>query len=372
MGNTVSDPCGSVRRLQWIDVVKAIAAWMVVTSHLLRRGVVTDLLAAVSVAIFYVLAGMTLHPHKDLRQFLLRLMRRIVLPYLVAGGMSIAVYRVLGDYAATRLGAAVIQTTVLEDIGHLLYGSSVDGWMKWNESLWFLPCYCVMIILAEGITRLRRWHELLPAAVYAAGGYIGYKMICDGIVRLPWHLETALFVLPLCGIGQYMGITLVAIRNRPFYALLVGAAMMCKGLQIYPYVEAGTPSGSLSLRAGNLAGAQETYLFLILTSIGAIYLIWYLVRRRRLAPWLPATGARSLDIVLWNKFPVLLVQVVVPMFLPGFNDLFVGGTDAGALAIALILAIPCMAACLVWTACYRSVFARLGALVHRPSNIDGA
>lgn len=359
MGNTVSAPYGSVGRLQWIDVVKAIAAWMVVTSHLLRRGPVTDLLAAMSVAIFYVLAGMTLHPHKDLRQFLLRLLQRIVLPYLAAGGLSIAVYRILGDYAAARLGAAAIQTTVLEDIGHLLYGSSVDGWMKWNESLWFLPCYCLMIMMAEGISRLRRYHLLLPLVVYAAGGYVGYEMITDGIMRLPWHLETALFVLPLCGIGQYIGITLAAVRNRPLYALLVGAAMLCQGLQIYPYVEAAAPGGSLSLRAVNLAGAQETYLFLILTSVGTIYLIWYLVRRRRLAPWLPMTGARSLDIVLWNKFPVLLVQVVLPMFLPGLDDLFVGGTDATALAIALLLAIPCMAACLVWTTIYRRVLALL-------------
>lgn len=344
-------------QMQWINVVKALAAWMVVTSHLLRQGEAADFLAAFSVAVFLTLAGFTLHPHKDLRAFILRLVRRIVVPYLAAGLVSIMVYRILGSYAARSLGAAQIHTTLAEDLLHLVYASSVGGRMKWNESLWFLPCYVLMILMAECITRLARLHYLVPLAVYAAGGLVGYHMIAAGIMGLPWHLETALFVLPLCGVGQYMrmGMAGMLARRVSWYAALIGLVLFCNGVQIFPMVEAGAAGGSLSLRAVHLAGAAETYWFLLFVSTGAIYLIWYGVRRCRLTPWLPVAGTRSLDILLWNKFPVLFLQVVVPVVVPGFDTLFIGRTDVAAAAVSMLLAIPCIAACLVWCGGYRKV-----------------
>lgn len=356
MNQTMTSPGAQAGRIQWIDITKAMAAWMVVTSHLLRQGVLTDLLAAFSVSLFFVLAGMTLHPHKDRLQFMQRLLQRVVLPYLAAGLISIAVYRILGNYAAQRLGAASVTTTLAEDLRHLLYGSSVGGRMKWNESLWFLPCYCLMILMAECITRLRQIHYLLPLAFYVAGGAAGYRMIQAGMTGLPWHLETALLVLPLCGFGQYVGIGLMAMRTRPAMAILVGAAMFCSGLQMFPAAEAGA-GGSLSLRAVHIGGAYETYWFLLATSVGAIYLIWYLARRRPVAA-APYVGAHSLEIVLWNKFPVLFLQVIVPVMVPGFDTLFIGGTDMSAVLMAAILAIPCMAVCLVWAGCYTAVLRR--------------
>lgn len=348
----------SAGRILWIDIVKALAAWMVVTSHLLRQGALTDLLAAISVSIFYMLAGVTMHPHADLRQFLQRLLRRIVVPYLAVGLISIAVYRILGSYAAGRLGANVSSTSLPEDLLHLVYGSSVAGRMKWNESLWFLPCYCLMILMAELIEQVGRRHDLLRLALYIAGGCVGYRLIAAGIVGLPWHLETALLVLPLCGFGRFLGPGLAG-RYRPSVLIvLMGLGWLSIGLRMFESVEV-LAGGSLSLRAPHLAGAEMTYWFLITTSIGIIYLTWCLVYVIPILAWSADVGARSLDIVLWNKFPVLVFQVVVPVFLPGFEEMFIGGEDLASLAYAAALAILCMAACLAWTACYTAAWRRL-------------
>lgn len=351
MTNQISCPGdGSAGRIPWIDCAKAMAALMVVISHLLRQGAFTDLHAAIGVSIFYILAGVTMHPHQDLSQFLLRLIRRIVLPYLAVGLISIAAYRILGSYAAGQLGADISTTSLQEDLLHLLYGSSVAGQMKWNESLWFLPCYCLMILMAEFIEQAGRRYDLVRLMLYIAGGYAGYRLIDCGIVGLPWHLETALLVLPLCGFGRFLGQGMAG-RRPSILTALVGAGWSSIGLRMFEGVEQ-LAGGSLSLRAPHLAGLEATYGFLIATSVGIIYLIWYLTYAIPLLKWAAYVGERSLDIVLWNKFPVLIFQVVLPVFLPGFDEMFIGGEDTASLACAASLAILCIAACLAWPACY--------------------
>lgn len=357
MTDPIKQAGGSIGRIAWIDITKAAAAWMVVTSHLLRRGAITDYLAAVSVVVFYLLAGMTMHAHVDTRAFLARLLRRIVLPYLAAGLVSIAVYRILGGYAAARLGTAVAKTTLSEDLWHLFYASSVQGRMKWNESLWFLPSYCVMILLAEGIERISEGHAQLRVALYLIGGAVGCALIGSGHVGLPWHLETALLVLPLCGLGQYLRYTLLGGRMQPWFALLFGAALFCYSMELYPGVRAAA-GGDLSLRAPQLPDAGATYLFLLVSGLAVIYLVWFCAWFVPLPEVLMRVGAHSLDIVLWNKFPVLAMQVLVPAIIPGFGTLYIEQTSGQALLVAAVLALPCMALCLVWAAWYRHILAR--------------
>lgn len=344
-------------RIAWIDITKATAAWMVVTAHLLRQGVLTDYLAAVSVAVFYMLAGVTLHAHDDMRAFLGRLLRRIVLPYLVVGLVSIVIYRVLGSYAADSLGTAVAETTLWQDLFHLLYGSSVHGWMKWNESLWFLPCYSVTILLAEGFEHVGQRWRLLQVVLYLGCGVVGYSLIRCGVTGLPWHLETALLVLPLCGLGRYMQQGILA-QRRSWVMILAGAAFVVSTVQKFGNVERAA-GGSFSLRAPQLAGAETTYLFLILSTTGVIYLVKGLAQYIDFPAWVRAVGAHSLDIVLWNKFPVLFLQVVVPVLLPGVLPSYIGGMTPPALLAAAILAIPCMALCVVWSGLYQYVLRRL-------------
>lgn len=343
---------GYAGRLPWIDIAKALAAWMVVTSHLLRRGILTDVLAAVSVSVFFVLAGVTQHHHADLRQFLLRLVRRVIIPYVLVGLCSIVIYRILGRFAAERLGAESGNTTLLLDLSHLLYGSSVHGQMKWNESLWFLPCYCVMILLSEILARIARQQWLLTTILHIAGGTAGYLLIAHGMIGLPWHLETALLVLPLCAAGHLVrrcsATNSIALRRL---AGIIGLACFVIGMMIFPAAEESA-GGSLSLRAVYLAGPGLTYGFLMLTSVGMVIFVDYIGQEWR-APILQMIGERSLTIVLWNKFPVLCLQVLLPLVLPGVQTLFVGGEHMSNLFIAALLALPCMFACLLWEYFYR-------------------
>lgn len=347
----------STTRIAWIDITKAAAAWMVVTAHLLRQGVLTDYLAAVSVAVFYMLAGAAHHAHDDVRVFVIRLLQRIVLPYFVVGLLSIVIYRLLGSYAAAGLGVTTAETTLSEDLWHLVYASSVAGRMKWNESLWFLPGYVVLMLMSEGIEHLARRWQPLRIVLYVAGGLLGYGLIGSGHAGLPWHLETALLVLPLCGLGHVLQTGILA-RPRQMMGLLAGAALLVWSMQLFPMVELAA-GGAFSLRAPKMAPIDTTYLFLILTSAGIIYLVGTLAQVLRVPAMVRTVGVHSLDIVLWNKFPVLLLQVVVPSLFPGFASAFVGGTTATALLIAAILALPCMALCLVWTRIYRRVLSRL-------------
>lgn len=349
---------GGTGRILWMDISKAAAAWMVVTAHLLRQGVFTDYLAAVAVAMFYMLAGATLHVHTDWRTWLRRLAQRIVLPYLAVGLISIVIYRILGSYAAASLGTSVAETTLPEDLWHLLYGSSVHGWMKWNESLWFLPSYCVMILMAEGIEHVALRRKVLMPILYVAGGVAGYLLITVGTTGLPWHLETALLVLPLCGYGRYLRLYQIRKRKNAWETALVGLVLLYVGFRMYSGL-LDAAGGSFSLRSPQLADPIRTYVFLICTCVGIFTLVWYVTRGIDVNAWVVYPGQNSLDIVLWNKFPVLALQVLLPLVIPGVSNLYIGGTDPRALIIAALLAIPCIALCLVWATIYQRAFVLL-------------
>lgn len=365
MESTLQNKTGrEAGRIVWIDIAKAAAAWMVVTSHLLRQGMLTDYLAAVSVAAFYILAGMTLRRYDSYAAYSWGRLRRIMLPYLFVGLVSIVMYRMLGSYAASHLGVALPETSAIEDLWHLLYGSSVNGLMKWNEPLWFLPCYCLSMMLAQHIERIGTGHRLRQGLLYLLGGLVGYGFIAAGITGLPWHLETALFLLPLIGCGRWLRGELQEDARGGRQAGLVGAALLAVGAVLFTVAESQAQEGAFSLRAIHLGGLWESYGFLLASAAGILLLVRALcsmgtMRMLAEGPVLPYVGAHSLDIVLWNKFPVLAAQVLLPLVLPGITARFVGRSDAQALLIATLLALPCMGLCLVWTFLYQSFFARL-------------
>lgn len=351
-------------RLVWIDLAKALAAYMVVMSHLIRSGVLTDFLAAFSVGIFFALAGVTHHRHENVTAWAAGLLRRIVLPYLAVGLISIVIYRFLGSYAASRLGVSVAETTLVEDLTHLLYGSSVGGRMKWNESLWFLPCYCLMILLSEIILQIARERVALEGLLYAICGLIGYGMIRAGMIGLPWHLETALLILPLCGLGRAVQRGIHGRSLPGGLTFMSGVLLLVLGMVSFAAAQRRADYGSLSLRAAHVADLISTFGFLVCAAAGFVLII-YAATRGVHGSTIAVLGERSLEIVLWNKFPVLFMQVLLPVVLPGLEDWFVGRADLIAILAAAILAIPCVILCLVWADLYTMAIQRLLRLAGR-------
>ena len=70
-------------------------------------------------------------------------------------------------------------------------------------------------------------------------------------------------------------------------------------------------------------------------------------------------GIRSYDIMLWNKFPVLALQVLLPKILPGISGVFMENDSIQGLTAASAGAVFCILLCLVWIRICRSILLRL-------------
>ena len=143
-------------RIGAVDRGRGIAILFIVSAHVLRKGALADYLMSTGVALFCVLSGVLL-PGGKKRPFwqkVARRLRRIYVPYLLVGLVSILVYAVLGQAAAAILKtkSGEMETGVLTNIGYLLFANSKNHHsMKWNETLWFLPCFLLALLFSAGI-----------------------------------------------------------------------------------------------------------------------------------------------------------------------------------------------------------------------------
>ena len=72
-------------------------------------------------------------------------------------------------------------------------------------------------------------------------------------------------------------------------------------------------------------------------------------------------GQRSLDIMLWNKFPVLAVQLGLGMISPHAAQWVVENNSIPGLLLSLFLAVVCALLCVVWSAVLKAMWRRTAA-----------
>ena len=347
-------------RKEWIDIARAIAIFLVVLSHVERKGMITDYTAAGGVAVFFLLSGYVYRAGEKAGEFWKKKAARIVIPYLIVGLISIVIYDLLGSIAASALNVSVKEETFSGQVLNLFLGTSKRGGMKWNESLWFVPCFLCVLILARVLDRItgKGWQRILAAAVCFAAGTVITEYTK---IYLPWQLETALHACVFFAAGREVRLWIKdAASGSPLKAGVPAQGLLCVCGFLLSLFLMGL-NGNFSLR-------MDQYPSYIL-SYGAMALSvpWVILLSRILAAVMPAkpkaylagTGIRSYDIMLWNKFPVLALQVLLPKILPGISGVFMENDSIQGLTAASAGAVFCILLCLVWIRIYRSILLRL-------------
>ncbi len=165
------------------------------------------------VAAFFFLSGVTFElggaGKKTPAQFLRNLCRTLVVPYFAWALISIFVYALAGEMAATMLGAKTRHYAILPNLLGMLYGNSDfcgrgesgAGYMEWNRPLWFLTCLFVVKCTWYLLLRVKgRKGRVLRIAIFAAS--VCRLILGAGDLRLPWEAETAAGVLWIFGLGM--------------------------------------------------------------------------------------------------------------------------------------------------------------------------
>ena len=141
------------KRLNGIDAAKGLAIMMVVLGHCADKNgpdrVLLHFSMFTGVGVFFLLSGATFcwrdgaFPWFDQRPFqslAKSLWRSLILPYFIWGSISVAIYGLLGRYAAAELSSDRHHFDIGPNLLGMLYGNSGSEFMEWNRPLWFLVC----------------------------------------------------------------------------------------------------------------------------------------------------------------------------------------------------------------------------------------
>lgn len=377
-------------RMVWVDVGRGAAILMIVASHLIRTGPVTDYLGSAAVALFFYLSGYVCDPQQCVRAgsraaYWRKRVRRIYLPYVGVGVFSILIYAAGGRFAARRLGVTAKETGILQNLGYLLYANSKGGRMKWNETLWFLPCFMVVLLLAAlieeilGVYRVydggtqRQTRERIFLTVDSV--LLGYLFSQVLRLELPWHAETAFTMVLFYEAGiLWRAVERPAWMRRRgalaavFLVLFAASVLLTRGNDVRV---GGRLKSGISIR-GDIYPHFLLSMLILALCVTAFCLMagwmtgWEEKRGALSEPGalscaLAFLGQRSLDIMLWNKFPVLAVQLGLGMISPHAAQWVVENNSIPGLLLSLFLAVVCALLCVVWSAVLKAMWRRTAA-----------
>ena len=94
------------RRIEWLDVAKAIGIFLIVLGHCPIPNGVYKILYSFHVPLFFFLSAVVLNYDRQFRLILTTRFQKIMLPYFFAAVPSILVYQVMGRYASASLGSS--------------------------------------------------------------------------------------------------------------------------------------------------------------------------------------------------------------------------------------------------------------------------
>lgn len=340
------------------DNAKAFAIFVVVLAHMLRNGRYFSYLVPASVPVFFMLSGITYHHNKSFISFLKRKISTIVLPYLFAGIVSIIIFAFLGHFASAKLDEEISTTNILQNIVYLFYASAKHSHMKWNNSLWFLPCLMIIMLIVYLIENIvlkignNRFHKLIIRILLSCiclwtGLYISRM---HG-VYLPWHIETALCNVIFTEAGIVLAPVIANNCNvfdnidplegikKDRFASAKKIVMICSffiAAIILAYF-----NGESSARTDEYGKSFVLYFFsALLFSLAFIYMGSLLANT---IPIITYAGMNTLPVLLWNKYPIIIFQTLIGRF----STVLTNPDSVSALTASILPSIIVVAICLI-------------------------
>lgn len=325
------------KRLDFIDVAKGIAIFLVVYAHVLHTGFIYQVIFSFHVPLFFFLAGTTYQKKGGFKTFVLGKARRLLLPYYFWGLISIVVFKILGRFIMNGNET----TSLLDDLFGLLYANSRNGLMKWNTPLWFLPSLFMVYIVID----------LLERFVIIGGGYyrrcililcfISIGLLFEKYVNciLPFHFEQVIYLVSFAEAG---------IAVQPYFWKESRNERTEKHIKRILVIFTGLLLCSIISYFNGLAEIR-TYdygrsgvLFLLSSILGIISTIELSVLLHD-SIILQRLGMKTMAVLVMHKFPILLFQLIIPFS----KNILSNGKSLGAILLSFPIAIVCIILCYV-------------------------
>lgn len=296
------------KRIHWADALRGVLILMIVYGHTASNGdMLKHYLYSFHVAAFFFLSGFLFSKGtQGFRAFLKKKFASLMIPYYIFAVISILVFTLLGSFASVRLDVAIKHGEVYKNVLGMLYANAVEGYMKWNLPLWFLPCMFVSQLLAYPISdKVRALVQKKPSFVLPVVlssfilPYLDYFIF--RVRALPFHLESAVFLMPFFLLGMCLReIRLDMSAGTPKKRLLC----------LILFVSGGAIALTLNCRVNYFLssyGKITVFYVSAFLSVTALYMLVQRVESRVLS----FIGQNTMPILLMHKFPVVFFQIVL-------------------------------------------------------------
>ena len=348
-----------MKKIPWIDAYKGVLILLVVAGHAIGSAIHLLPLESVSrtfaegafkfiylfhMPAFFFIAGVTFGKgsQNTMKQFMVRKIQRLIVPYFVFGVISAVVYLVLSgafhgavsvhstdSYYGNKAGVAWWVPFV-----GLLHGGGMPGGMGFvaNLVLWFLPCLFMVEVayfLLDRFVKTRGW-QLALAVLLFLSAYPWKNVLSQ---PLPWGLYQLPYYLPFLILGRWLP------HN---WSETVGGRLSLSGICIGAVLLTILVCGTVFTPNANVVTVNYGWCLLFtglaIVGIGSLFAIIHLLDWH----WIRVCGRASLSIMLLHKFPVIALQMKV--------SLFRSMTSSGGLSmigITLVIMVLSVIACLV-------------------------
>lgn len=308
-------------RLDWLDIAKCIGIFFIVLGHICkydyRENPLRLFCYSFNAQFFFFVAGITfcglrpitinlLNKKKPIR-FCMNQIKRLILPYFVWGGISVVIYYFLG-----KLHLVNDDTSILPNMIGLIVADSTSEYFQWNRPLWFIPCLFILNCF---------WFFSCKVLTFFSKGKIQINFIVIGIsvitfflsilftdfpeiLSLPWHIQSAIFICSLMGLG---------ILSKEWFKTISHKKNSIKLLIIIFMIIISVSCGSLTIftdfRQSVFNGYIRFYIVSLCLSI-AVIITGQIIKHNNIMQYI---GKHTLPILLIHKFPVLFFQKICPV-----------------------------------------------------------
>lgn len=333
------------QRIEWVDIARMLAITFVVIGHVAPAGNLHTYLYSFHVPSFFFLSGLFVNTDTTFLKHITKRFKSIMVPYYFFGLAAIFAYLLFG-----RLVTQKDLLTLSECLYGLLAASVKTNCLKFNLHLWFLPVLFVMNILIYPVR------------------YIVQKIesCCKTDIRLLMCFTTLVSFVISCFAFRFLHLNFfpfgadTAIKLFPFFVAGNTASEFKRFMAFTPQKAGGKlllgfisavlfAVTAILSKLNELQTAENFHVNYTRDYHGNSLLFWtaaicgtaaILTVSRIIPPVKPLTytGAKTLAILVMQKFPIMIFNSVIPFTVSTISD----GNIAVILAVSLITIVCCL------------------------------
>jgi fucose 4-O-acetylase-like acetyltransferase len=211
-----------MERKKYIDILRGLAIFFVVFSHVTRIYDVRAYFFSFHIPLFFFISGMVFAPEKygDFRCFFIKKFKSLIIPYCFFYLLTFLYWVFIErKYRGNDLSLS-------SQLIGLVYGTDNGTSMFFNGALWFLPCLFTTEMLYFFINKIN--NKLIKTGILFSVYLFGIILIEKSITGFPWGSNIALCACLFYGFGHLLKDRIIQVeKNWTLKHYLIIIALCC-------------------------------------------------------------------------------------------------------------------------------------------------